>query len=348
MERYSADLIGSSPIKERCSLTMARPQINLWWWLPTALVRSLMIIIRRKINIVHVTDVLPAIIFIPFCRLARVNCVVTAHGLDVIWPPGWYQWLVRRWLPKADAVVAVSQVTAQSCRERGVLAERLRVIPNGIRQLPMIDRQESRQQLAESYSIKSDDFILISVGRLVARKNLAWFIYEAMPLLPQNVKLMIAGRGPEAETIKQAISQAKLDQRVFYLGWVSDDRRADLLAGGDLFIMPNRKIAGDMEGFGIVVLEAASYGLPIIASRIEGLAEAVADNVMGKLLPALESDKFAAVISELATDRQQTKKLSHEARQYVTDNYLWDNLQRRYRKLYESLKNVGKKDQSIS
>jgi phosphatidylinositol alpha-1,6-mannosyltransferase len=121
----------------------------------------------------------------------------------------------------------------------------------------------------------NDDLLLCSVGRQVKRKGHAWFIQHVMPKLAGNVHLVLGGKGPETATIAQAAKESALEARIHVLGLVPEEDLAGLYSACDLFVMPNIPVAGDKEGFGVVMLEAGLCGMPSIASRIEGIADVI-------------------------------------------------------------------------
>lgn len=337
MERYSADLIVSGSADAFFSITNHRSKAHLLWWVPFAWIQAWFTIRRGSVDLVHVTDALLAPFFVPLAKFMKIPIVVTAHALDVLWPMAIYQRSLRIALPKADAVVAVSQGTAQACRDRGVAPERLVVIPNGIHPPIPIDRQTAREYVSEKYGVAKTAFVLVSVGRLIPRKNLFWFVRHVMPRLHEDVVLLAIGDGPERANIEQAIVETSMVRRVVLAGRVSDEVRNIVYSAGDLFVMPNRSVPGDAEGFGIVNIEAASCGLPVVASRIEGITEAVQEGENGRLIPQGDADAFINVISRYQADTEALRALSHKARAYTVAKFDWRTLAVRYRELYSKI-----------
>ena len=109
------------------------------------------------------------------------------------------------------------------------------------------------------------------VGRLVERKGIYWFIKNVFPKLDKNYIFLIMGKGQEELKIKELIKSLKLQDRIIMLGRAPDDLKRLLYNASDIFIMPNIPVEGDMEGFGTVTIEAASCGLPVITSNLEGI-----------------------------------------------------------------------------
>ncbi len=266
----------------------------------------------------------------------RVPLAAISHGHDVIAAAGVYQWLVARVLARIDAVLPVSHATGQQCVERGLPQDRLFVTPNGIEtdrfgdSFPglVTSRQDRRKVLADAFpdlaeKIGPSDLLLCSVGRQVKRKGHEWFIRHVMPQLNSNVHLVLGGKGPQSESIARASAETGLNARVHLLGLVAEEKLASLYSGGDLFIMPNIPIDGDMEGFGVVMLEAGLCGMPSIASRIEGIQDVITDGVNGHCTDALNANGFADIINLYAETPSSLDKMSETARSHTIEKFSW-------------------------
>jgi phosphatidyl-myo-inositol dimannoside synthase len=146
--------------------------------------------------------------------------------------------------------------------------------------------------------------VLVTVGRLVKKKGVEWFVREVMPLLPPDVLYVVVGDGPERRAIEDAVRRRGLEASVFLLGAVphEDPMLRTVYGGADLFVMPNAHVPGDFEGFGIVAVEAASAGLPVVASRVDGIEDAVLEGQTGHLVTPGAADEFAARIQACFTD----------------------------------------------
>ena len=269
----------------------------------------------------------------------QVPLAAISHGHDVIADSSAYQWLVARVFARLDAMLPVSRATGQQCVRRGLPQDRLFVTPNGIEPDRFGDsfpglftaRKERRQVLADAFpelaeKIGPSDLLLCSVGRQVKRKGHEWFIRNVMPQLNSNVHLVMGGQGPESEAIEQAIVDTGLGLRVHSLGLVAEEKLASLYSGGDLFVMPNIPVDGDMEGFGVVMLEAGLCGMPSIASRIEGIQDVVTDGVNGHCVDALDANGFADTINLYAEAPGSLDKMSETARSHTIEKFAWSNV----------------------
>ena len=171
---------------------------------------------------------------------------------------------------------------------------------------------------------------MLTLGRLVPRKGVAWFIREVMPLLPDDIRYWVAGDGPEKEEILLARGALEKPERVTLLGPVSEEEKQRLLYSADLFLQPNIPVKNDMEGFGLVVLEAAAAGLPVLASRLEGLRDAIREGENGILVEPRNAEGYREAIVTLSGSPEKLRELGRNARSYVARNCQWQHIASRY------------------
>lgn len=293
---------------------------------------------RHEIDVVLFSSMVTASLApLLYRKLAARNTrlVAIAHGRDVTLPVAPYQRLLPYVFAHLDGVLAVSRATADACQARGLPPERVHVIPNGInpaRFTPLLDRQAARHALRQRFQLPFPEqgLLLCSVGRQVPRKGFAWFVDTVMPRLPAHVHYWLAGDGPEAAAIERAIARHRLEKRVRRLGRVPDNVLHQLYRAADLFIMPNRPVPGDMEGFGVVMLEAALCGAPVLAARLEGIQDVVAEGENGHLIESGDADGFVHWILRYDRDRTALQALSKRAATYVRTYFSWDVVANRY------------------
>jgi phosphatidyl-myo-inositol dimannoside synthase len=238
--------------------------------------------------------------------------------LDVIWGRSWYQWIVRRVLPKMDRVVCVSHATARSVRERGVSDEKISVIPCGIWPKPDIRHKTLDMRILRP--------TLITVGRLIKRKGHLWFLREVMPILLESYPMLrywIVGKGPQEDCIRSFIYGTCLERHVCLYGKVLDTERDLLLDQSDCFVMPNIPVDGDMEGFGISCIEASGRGVPTVAARLEGLQDAVIEGKTGCFFESGDAKDCAYAV-------RNALKLYEGVREATLEHFAWPYLLQRY------------------
>jgi phosphatidylinositol alpha-1,6-mannosyltransferase len=184
--------------------------------------------------------------------------------------------------------------------------------------------------MRRSESKSEPKLILASVGRLVPRKGVAWFVENVMPLLPEDVHYFVAGEGPEAPRIRRVAEEAGVDARVALLGAVSEADLESVYRGADLFVMPNIQVPGDMEGFGLVLLEAGMCGLPAVAARLEGIEDVVREGENGNLVTSGNAAEFRDAILRYRNDPDALLAASARAAEVVAREFSWNSVTERY------------------
>jgi phosphatidylinositol alpha-1,6-mannosyltransferase len=186
--------------------------------------------------------------------------------------------------------------------------------------------------------------VLLTVGRLIERKGVVHFLTEVMPKLlaaRQDFCYLIIGEGPQRELIETRITSLHLEDHVSLLGRVDDETLRAAYHLADLFVMPNIPVQNDIEGFGLVALEAAAAGRYAVASRLDGIPEAIVSGQNGTLLDPLDSEAFAQTILELLEDDERREALGAQAREFVRRRYSWDIIARRYLRVFLEVVNKG-------
>ncbi len=279
--------------------------------------------------------------FIKLFSSKPVICVV--HGLDINYGAAslgvWYEKALiffhqKLWtgifLKKIDKLIAVGNETVRVAVEKGIAPEKIVFIPNGVDAEKYVGNH-SKAELEKVLGLKLEGKkVILTSGRLARRKGVAWFIENVMPKLDNSVIYAVAGDGQDKDNIKMAIEKNNLQDHVKTLGYVTDEVRNILFNTCNIFIQPNIKVAGDAEGFGISVIEAASCKLPVVASKLEGLQDAIKDGQNGFLIEPYDVDGYVKKINELLADDNFRKEFGEKARQFVIDNYSWDKIARRY------------------
>ena len=296
---------------------------------------------REEVDVVLFSSMVTASLTVPLQGILRRHGVRTAaivHGLDVTMPFGPYQWFVPKVFDALDRVLPVSRATGEACTNRGLPPAKLKVVPNGIdpnRFRAPGARADERQRLKAALDdpaspLPDDALLLCSVGRQVERKGFAWFIDHVLPTLPQNVHYWLAGDGPRAEAIQAAIDRNDLHDRVRRLGRVSNDDLGRLYRGSDLFVMPNVPVEGDMEGFGVVMLEAGQNGTPAIASRLEGIRDVITDGQNGHLVEPQSPEAFREAILLYHDAPEALAHFSRSAREHTQSTFGWPAVAQTY------------------
>lgn len=306
-----------------------------------AFLRALLTIPRSNhVKLIHLSDALLAPLGLALRTLLRVPVVVTVHGLDVTYQNRIYQAIIPRCLKRMDKIICVSSYTRTQCLRRGISPALCEVIPNGVNMLEFADGHSAQGlrnvQMAAGSGLK-DRKILLTVGRLIERKGVVHFLTEVMPRIlarRQDVTYLIVGEGPQRELIETRIASLHLEAHVKLLGRVDNQTLHAAYYLTDLFVMPNIPVQNDIEGFGLVALEAAAAGRYVVASRLDGIPEAIVPGQNGILLDPLDSEAYAETILTLLENDERRKALGRQAREFVRGRYSWDIVARRYQQIF--------------
>lgn len=339
MQRLSYHLVTQMRQRARVSaITWGGSQKFLPFFLSYALARST-IIGRRGIDLVHVGDPVVAPIGWIMRKLFRVPVVVTVHGLDITLSLGLYQWFIPKLLQALDRIVCISGSTLHACTERGIPARKCVIIHPGV-DVPSAVPSRERAHRRLGQVLKRDlegVTVLLTVGRLVPRKGVSWFVECVLPKVlaaKAEVCYVIVGSGPNEGRIRSMATRPDVSGSVYVLGRVSDDDLAHIYTAADLFVMPNLPMPGDMEGFGLVALEAAAHGLPVLAADLEGIRDAVVPERTGRLLQPGKADSWAEGLLAFLNDPESLQEMAQLAPVTVKDRFTWAHMADAYEDLF--------------
>ena len=350
MQRVAADLLDSlarHPGVELRPLVLRSSWSERGYRTPVFLASALreirLLVRRREVDAILFSSMVTATLTVPLRSLLRRSGIVTAsivNGLDVTTPAWPYPLFVRKAFSALDLVLPISRATGEACLTRGLDRKKMQVVSLGIRTDRFsrnADRTAARAKIIPPGS--NPKLILCSVGRLVPRKGVAWFVSTVMPLLPDDVVYLVAGDGPERGVITRLVEQCGVAHKVRMLGTVTEEHLENIYHGADLFVMPNIPVRNDMEGFGLVMVEAGLSGLPVVASNIEGISDVITENENGHLLTAGDASAFVDAIMRYHSDRAALEVLGERARAHTISRFSWDAVTAHY---------VGAMDKLIS
>lgn len=321
-----------SKVAETFVIANKKGKKNLPFFIPWALIKSLFL--AGKVDVVHIGDPVLSIVGFVIKKIFKKPVVVTLHGLDITLKSKIYQFYLKVFGKKFDKYICISRQTEKEAKNNNF--QNTTIIPIGI-DLPETT-ERSRDNLEKILKTDlSEKKVLLTVGRLVKRKGVQWFIENALSSLDKNVIYVVVGDGEEKDNVLRAVKKKSLSDRVFVLGRVSDEELKTTYSNSDIFIMPNIKVSGDMEGFGMVALEAAAYGLPVVASDMEGIKDAVKDQHNGILVESQSASQYLQALNSLLADDDAREQFSREARQFVKENYSWDTIISEYNNLFKSI-----------
>lgn len=189
------------------------------------------------------------------------------------------------------------------------------------------------EQIREEYPFLSGGRVILYTGQLNRRKGLSHLI-EAVGILradSNDVRLLLVGKGPEEDSLREWADRNGVADRVCFIGAVDHARVLALMNASDIFVLPSLE-----EPFGIVLVEAMSQGLPVVASNVQGIPSIIEDGVNGFLVPPGDSRALAERILHLSENEAIGKRMGERNRQ-DSARYRWSGLAKRYIDIYRKI-----------
>jgi phosphatidylinositol alpha-1,6-mannosyltransferase len=243
-------------------------------------------------------------------------------------------WLLPRIYRGAATVIANSRHTKTLLQDIGVDASRIHIIHPGVHVQSFCAGPEAAQRVRQKHHLE-EALILLTVGRMQRRKGQDMVI-QALPRIRQgmpHVKYVMVGTGEELTSLSTLAQELGVQDSVVFAGNVPDQELAAYYAACDVFIMPNRQIGGDIEGFGIAYLEAGAAGKPVIGGKSGGTDDAIVDGVTGILVDGHSSVEIADAVIDLLSTPDKAKIMGIRGRQRVENEFTWDAVVQRTRML---------------
>jgi glycosyltransferase involved in cell wall biosynthesis len=236
---------------------------------------------------------------------------------------------LRQILKKATTIITNSEWTKKQVMDEGVPEEKILVC------YPCPTFSDAPKKMLRP---NSHEMRVLSVSRIVKRKGQDKLI-EALHILNTNgvqgISLSVVGEGSYKQHLEKLIEEYGLFKSVVCKGALSDKEVAEEYARADVFAMPTRVLQEvDVEGFGIVYLDAALYGLPSIAGDAGGAPEAVIDEVTGLVVDGGDPQAIAAALLRLYENPALRSKLGRAGCERVKSEFLWD---KQFKKYFERL-----------
>ena len=270
-------------------------------------------------------------------RAGVVRTVALTHGHEVWWAKVFpFNLLLRRIGSTVDVLTYLGEFT-RSAISKGLTAK---AQASMVKIAPGIDVEHfiptDVTVLRNSLGL-SDKKVIVSVGRLVHRKGQDHLI-EAMPEILKSIPqahLLLVGEGPYREHLQTLVKKHNLEASVTFIGRIQYKDLPTYICVGDIFAMPSRsRLMGlEVEGLGIVYLEASSCGLPVLAGDSGGAPDALVQNETGLVVNGTDDQQIATAAIKLLTDIELSKKMGLAGRQWIIDNWRWEIWSKDFEKL---------------
>ncbi len=251
-------------------------------------------------------------------KLSGEVSVIWSVGLDITKDNLAHKLLTPRLI---DGVIVPSQSLKRQITRHGYIApESVRVIPIGIPELTNgLSQTEARENLARRFALPHGCTVCVTCGRLVEQKGHEYLIDAAPQIVGKNPNavFLFLGDGPLRKKLETRIAGLEMQKSFIFAGMVNDV--AEVLSGCDLMIHPSIE-----EPFGIALLEGMRAGLPVVATRVGGIAEVVTDNETGLLIEPRQPEAVASAVSQLLAKPAFLKQMGESGIKRWQNNFKYE------------------------
>ena len=330
----TADVPGAAAVDVTHSNTIHRISMHRVTWLrPESLgmyanlfIRSLWLALTHRFTAIHAGRALPeGITAWLVARLTLHSVVIYAHGEELTtWGHGGKYKAMRFALRHADQVIANSEYTRDVLIKMDVNPASIALIYPGV-DVTRFHPGLACAELRQSVGVTDAGKLILSVGRLSRRKGFDQVI-QALPALIHaglDIQYVLIGIGEDYDCLFDLARKHGVAERVHLLGHVSADDLPRWYNACDVFIMPNREINGDTEGFGMVFLEAAACGKPAIAGQAGGTGAAVVDGVTGFRVDGTDTVAVTIALQRILENTQYAQQIGSRALTRAIKQFDW-------------------------
>src|SRR5258705_2519553 len=290
-----------------------------------ALARLIPLVRRTRPDVIHAGKYLPeGLLALIAGKLTGIPFECYAHGEELTLgrTTRELRWLGNRVLRQARRIIANSHHTQHLLMtEWGVPPEKIAVMHPGVdttRFTPASPSRAVRERLGWG-----DRRVVLTVGTLQKRKGQDMLI-RALPEIRRqcpDVLYSIAGEGREREYLDRVVEEHRVADVVQFRGVPRDEELIECYQQCDLFALPNRQVGWDLEGFGIVFLEAQACGRPVIAGKSGGAPETLQPSVTGEVVDCEAPDDLARIVSKLLSDPERRARMGAAGRRLVEERF---------------------------
>ncbi|MEY3336303.1 MAG: hypothetical protein RL332_549 [Actinomycetota bacterium] len=288
------------------------------------------IVAAKNIDVVVFGAAAPLALMSPSLRKSGVKKIIAlTHGHEVWWAKIFpFRLAIKRIGKNVDHLTYLGEFTRQAISKpltRKSATEMVKIAPgiDTAHFIPQPDAMQKRKELG-----LQDKKIIISVGRLVHRKGQDNLI-QAMPAVLKkipNAHLLLVGEGPYRKHLEKLVMKSSLEQNVTFAGRIMYDKLPSYLSAADLFAMPSRSrfFGLEVEGLGIVYLEASACGIPVVAGNSGGAPDAVLEGVTGLCVDGTNIEQITAAIVEICSDAERASHMGAAGRNWIVNQWRWD------------------------
>ena len=293
--------------------------LSMLSFLPGAFFKGIGLIRKNRYDVINTHFAVPSgPVGYLLGRIFRIPNVLSLHGGDIYDPSKkmsphrsfFFSRVVRFILNRADRIVAQSSNTRNNTITYYHPEKEIDIIPLAFH--PPADPGVTRKDMG----MDRNEFALITIGRLIKRKALDVLIKGVSRVEDPRVRLYILGDGPEKEFLQQTAAEWGVSDRVFFLGYVSDEDKFRYISVSDLFTLTSLH-----EGFGIVFMESMYFGLPVVCTNNGGQVDFLENEKNALLIDVGDVDGCAAAIGRFIIDKKLYNTCSKNNREKIKKFY---------------------------
>ncbi len=262
-------------------------------------------------------------------KFLKFKYAVILHGTDIAYTQksNRKKKITKKILTQADKIICNSSNTLELTKKAAEInIDKKTIVVNPGINIDIKVNQNLKNELIIKYNL-SHKIILLSLSRLIKRKGqdkVIQALQEVISTIP-NVELFIAGEGEDRKYLEEITqTMVMIKDQVHFLGKITEEEKWVWYDLCDLFVLPSREEEGNMEGFGIVYIEANLAGKTVIAGDSGGIKDAVKDGVNGVLVDPNNVNRISDAIIELAQNEDLRNKLGEQGRQRAIENFNWE------------------------
>jgi len=272
-------------------------------------------------------------------KMFKKKMVTIAYGLDFLVHSRFT--LRTYYFRNTEKIIVITNYTKNLIKKIHHLNNnQVKVIYVGVN-LDDLEIKDTKEDLRRKFEISSDLKILLSVGRHVERKNFGLVITalgEIKKTRPNlNIEYFLVGEGPETLNLKNLVKKLNLEKVVKFLGNCDTETRNKFYKMSDIFLMPSITTKKNIEGFGIVFLEANYFKVPVIGTKTGGIIEAIIDDKTGFLINPNDQNELIEKILFLIDNEEIRKDFGENGYKRVVEEFQWKNIINDYIALFEDL-----------
>ena len=308
--------------------------LSMLTYLPSAIFKGIMLVRKNRYDIINTHFAVPSgpVGFL-LGRLFNIPNVLSLHGGDIYDPSkklsphknALFRFAVRFILKKADSVIAQSSNTRDNAINYYSPGREIPIIPLAFHPpAPATGRRSN-------YGLGKNDFVIVTIGRLVKRKAINTLIQAIHDIPNPRLRLLIAGDGPERPALEELTNSLNMEERIRFMGFVTDEVKWKVLSVSDLFVLPSMH-----EGFGIVFMEAMHMGLPIVCTNHGGQTDFLLNEKNALLVPVSDVSALRDAILRFTREKMLYNTCSQNNRKKIRDFHA-DSVAQMYLDVFHSL-----------